>query len=312
MDRGTILGAAALVVAGAALAAALGARGGGPREGAEGVEALRAEVGLLAGRLEASRKAAEEAGAAAARAGERAAGLGARLDGLVEAVAGLREGRGAGGGAGPRGPGEPPGGGPAAGARKVDPADPAARKEFRDLRRRYFEGEASAEEQQRFWDLAKAPGFLDALLADQEAVVAKAPGDLEARMVLGDDYVAKLFTVPPGPEMGVWGSKAEGQWLEVLKADENHWQARFNVAFSWSQWPDFLNKTPDAIREFENLRGRQESATPEARHAQTYLQLHVLHKKAGNPGKAREALDEGLRRFPSDPELRKLRDSLEK
>jgi hypothetical protein len=125
-------------------------------------------------------------------------------------------------------------------------------------------------------------------------------------MVLADAYIAKLFTVPPGPEMGVWGAKAEEQWKEVLRQDDRHWQSRFNLAFSWSQYPEFLNKAPDSIREFERLRHQQEQGAPEARHADTYFHLHALHRRMGNADRAKEALEEGLRRFPEDPELRKV------
>jgi tetratricopeptide (TPR) repeat protein len=307
-DRGTVLGGAGLAAGLAAIAIVL-ARGGGA-ESAREAEALRAEVRALEGRLDQSRKSAEDSAREAAKTAEALAALRSRVEGLGEAVTALGEARdGAPGAAAAARVGAPAG---AEGKRKIDPADPALRIEFRNLRKKFFDEQASSEEQQRYWELSKAPGFLDALLAEQEAVVAKAPGDLEARMVLGDDYVSKLFTVPMGPEMGVWGGKAEGQWKDILRQDESHWQARFNLAFSWSQYPDFLNKAPDAIREFETLRRQQEGRSAEPRFAATYLQLRMLYVKQGNEPKAREALEEGLRRFPEDAELKKLKDSLEK
>ena len=128
-------------------------------------------------------------------------------------------------------------------------------------------------------------------------------------MTLADAYVSKLFTVPAGPEMGVWGTKAEDQWKEVLRQDDRHWQARYSLAFSWSQYPEFLNKAPDSIREFEKLRAQQEQGTPEDRHAETYFHLHSLYRRMGNAEKAAEALEEGLRRFPEDADLRKVKES---
>ena len=41
------------------------------------------------------------------------------------------------------------------------------------------------------------------------------PRHEEARMGLADAYVAKLLTVPGGPERGIWGMKAEKQWQTI-------------------------------------------------------------------------------------------------
>jgi hypothetical protein len=203
--------------------------------------------------------------------------------------------------------------GPAApaAAGSADPArpDPALAAEYDALRKRFFAGDAKPEETARLFEILKSAGFLPALLADLEARVAAAPGDADGRLELADAYIAKLFTVPPGPEMGVWGAKAEDQWKEILRQDDRHWQARFNLAFSWSQYPEFLNKTPDSIREFERLRTQQEEGAPGARHADTYFHLHSLHRRMGNAEKAKEALAEGLRRFPDDPGLRKVQEA---
>ncbi|MHC4821746.1 MAG: tetratricopeptide repeat protein [Planctomycetota bacterium] len=137
-----------------------------------------------------------------------------------------------------------------------------------------------------------------------------APGDTGSRMDLAQGYVVKLFTTPPGPEMGVWATKAEGQWQEVLKIDDNHWEARFSLGTSWSRYPEFLNKTPDAIREFKKLRDVQEKLTPEPQHAQTYVQLALLHTRQNNKKAAREALKAGLERHPDNEDIQKTLDSM--
>jgi len=173
------------------------------------------------------------------------------------------------------------------------------------LRDLYFKGEISDEDQERYWEMAKSEGFLDAVISDMEGRVEGSPEDLAARMELSRDYIAKLFTVNPGPEMGLWAAKAETQWKEVLARDDRHWEARFSLATSWARYPDFLNKGPDAVREFETLRRQQESGPVEPRQAQVYLELGNLYKRAGNAEKQRAALEEGMRRHSDSEELRK-------
>lgn len=171
-------------------------------------------------------------------------------------------------------------------------------------------GTAPAEEQQRFWALLRADGAADRLVQAAEASSAERPDDLDRRMALANAYVAKLFTVPPGPEMGVWGGKAEAQWKAVLERDPEHWRARFALAESWSHYPPQLNKTPDSIREFETLAEQQESRGVTAEQAGVYVHLSVLYRRQGRGAEARTVLERGLRRHPGHPKLTKALDAL--
>ncbi|MCG3135197.1 MAG: hypothetical protein HMLKMBBP_02703 [Planctomycetes bacterium] len=192
------------------------------------------------------------------------------------------------------------------------PAKPAVSKEeFDSLRKKVFDGTATDDEEARFWELARTSGQVDAVVKDLEAKVKASPGDLDARMDLAQAYIAKLLTLPGGPEQGVWSGKAEKQWNEVLKADPDHWDAQFSLAFNWSMWPDFLNKTPDAVKGFEKAREIQERRTPAPEHAQTYFQLSRLYAKQGKTDKAKDVLRAGLERHPDDANLRKALDSME-
>ncbi len=308
MQKALVLGLVGVSLA-AAAAGVLRAMDAGRRAAdaeAKAEEAGRAARDAGAQALEV-RKKADEAVAASRAALEEGYALRARVEAL-EARGSPAPAR-APGAAPPAGPENPPA---VAGAR-----DPAARKaamaEFRSLLKKVFgDRAATTEEQKRFWEMARKEGFADDLVAELEGVVAEKPGDAEARLELGQAYVAKIFTVPAGPEMGVWGAKAEGQWQEILKQDDRHWQARFNLAFSWSQYPDFLNKAPDSIREFETVRRFQEEGTAEPRQAQVYLQLSILYRKLGNAEKAREALEAGRRRHPEDTGIARALEALGK
>ena len=122
-------------------------------------------------------------------------------------------------------------------------------------------------------------------------------------MELADAYVAKLLTVPAGPERGIWGVKAEKQWQDVVKQDPDHWDAQYTLAFNYSMYPDFLNKTDDAIQGFERALAIQQRVQPKPQHAKTYVQLARMHKKKGNAKKAREVLELGQMRHPRDKQI---------
>jgi len=180
--------------------------------------------------------------------------------------------------------------------------------EFERLRGRVFAWNATAEETARFWELARTSKLLPQLIGRLKAAVKADPNQVAARMQLAQAYVAKLYTVPNGPERGVWAVQAEGQWREVLQRDDTNWEARFSLAFSLSQWPAFLNKTPDAIREFETLRTQQETGRPEPQQARIYVQLVRMYRSGGQPDKAAAALRRGLARHPDDDALQAMVD----
>lgn len=207
----------------------------------------------------------------------------------------------------------------------ADPADPAARadtsparaaqgadesratriEELRELGAKVLRDAATAEERERFFRLSKEDGLVDALTAAALASVDAEPESAAAHMQLADAYLLKLYSVPGGPEQGLWGERAEQEWKRVAEIDPEHWDARFRLAESWSYYPDVMNKTGDAVALFERLRQIQEARTPEPRHALVYGFLHRLYLRQGEREKAEEALAAGLRRHPEDEGLRK-------
>ena len=83
----------------------------------------------------------------------------------------------------------------------------------------------------------------------------------------------------------------------------SRWEARYYLAFSLSQWPDFLNKTPAAIREFKTLRQQQETTAPRNEHVQVYLQLARLYGKQGRNESRLETLRAGVACHPGNEML---------
>jgi tetratricopeptide (TPR) repeat protein len=182
--------------------------------------------------------------------------------------------------------------------------------EMQSLQDKVFSGKATSEEQARFWKLARTSGVVDEMMSTLEQSVKDDPYNNATRMQLSQAYVAKLLSIPGGPEQGVWAMKAETQWKTILEREPEHWDAQYSLAFSWSQYPDFLNKTPDAIKGFEKLRETQEGQTPNAKHGQTYLQLSILYRKQGNTKGARDILRAGADRHPDDKGIAKALESM--
>ena len=71
-----------------------------------------------------------------------------------------------------------------------------------------------------------------------------------------------------------------------------------------SNWPEFLGKTGEAIRQFETLVAQQEEQTAKPHFAQTYFILGNMHQRKGDSQTALEVWRRGLALFPDDEDLR--------
>jgi len=192
---------------------------------------------------------------------------------------------------------------------------PAEREEvllFSSLARKFFAGKATKEETAKFWKLARSGKNLEFAIASAKADVEANPQSVEARMQLAEVNLAKLYTLPRGAERRLWAEQASEQYRAILELDENNWEARNAIATGYFHTPANLNKTADAIREFEKLRQIQEAGAAETRQAPVYVNLSILYRRVGKEDKAREILEAGLRRHPQDAELLKTLAALEK
>jgi tetratricopeptide (TPR) repeat protein len=193
---------------------------------------------------------------------------------------------------------------PAPDAADAAAAADALREEFLALLAAGVLDEAGTpEEQQRFWELARTTPVLAELIAGLEARVEAAPGDTGSRMQLADAYVAKLLTVPGGPERGLWSEKAEEQWRSVADADPQHWGARFALGENYSYYPAFMGKAGEALSYLSEARALQERRAPEPAHVQTYLLLARMQQQQGDGETARATLQAALSRHPNDASL---------
>lgn len=93
--------------------------------------------------------------------------------------------------------------------------------------------------------------------------------------------------------------QANAMLEEALQIDSTHWEARFTLAMHHFHTPEFLGRTPDAIRHLEILL-RQQSGAAQPHFAETYLYLGDLYRRAGRADEAAALWRRGAALFPAD------------
>ena len=165
-------------------------------------------------------------------------------------------------------------------------------------------GDFDGVEEEELWEEIRNTGRMDEVLAEYERLAKLQPDNPDVQAALGTAYIQKIFDVGSGPLAGKFGTLADEAYDRALEADPEHWVARFSKAVSLSNWPEFLGKAPEAIRQFEILIEQQEHQTTQPHFAQTYFILGNMQLKTGKREKALEVWRRGLALFPDDEELR--------
>jgi len=149
------------------------------------------------------------------------------------------------------------------------------------------------------WKRAFEAGKMDEVIEKLEALAADDPNDIGAKMTLASAYLSYLQM-----DQSKWplSMKADKQYDAVLAIDQNHWDARFSKAVSYTFWPPLMGKQKEAITHFEKLVAQQEKMPVTDEQAQTYLYLGNM--LAGNdPERAEEIWRKGLQRHPNNAAL---------
>ncbi len=181
---------------------------------------------------------------------------------------------------------------------------------FDALMNKVFSGQATPDEQLAFWEMVQNSDRINEIIKAAENSVANNPQDIDARMSLAELYQAKLLSVPGGPARGLWAMKAEEQFKGVLQINPNHWDAQSRLAFSYSMYPDFMNKTGAAIAEYEKLIAIQDAMEPDRKFIQSFRQLTNLYLKKGDPAGALRTVEKGLEQYPNNKQLQEELQSL--
>jgi tetratricopeptide (TPR) repeat protein len=169
---------------------------------------------------------------------------------------------------------------------------------------RILSGQLSGSELEALWQELRDEGRIDAVVAEIEQQAALAPHDPDLQSELGKAYLQKLSDDGVGPMAAVWGEKADKAFDRALELDDQHWEARFQKALALSNWPPFLGKQSEALRQFEVLVEQQERGAASAEHAWAYFFLGNLYDQGGARDEALATWQRGARRHPDSAELR--------
>jgi len=188
---------------------------------------------------------------------------------------------------------------------------PRTEKEiFEELAAKFEAGEATDKEQLEFWEMVRSSEYFEEAMDELKEQVDGDPKDVENRLELAQMYVLKILTASAGPVKGIWGMKATKLWEEVLEVDSVNWKAQHSIAFSYSQYPEFLNKTDDSIEAYEKLLSFPQEGEPGKDQARAILELAKLYRKRGRAADAHSLLENGLGDHPDNEHLKKEFDSL--
>jgi len=153
---------------------------------------------------------------------------------------------------------------------------------------------------------------IEPTLAALRKAIAADPSNPELYAALAAVHVAKLAAgIAVGPAAGPVYVEAIKAYDKAIELNPDHWDARFEKAFTTSMAPEFVGLRPMSIRLFEDLVQRQEALPKQDDFRRTYMRLGTLYKDAGNTEKAKVLWTRGLERFPDDKAMRAALDVLE-
>jgi tetratricopeptide (TPR) repeat protein len=105
-------------------------------------------------------------------------------------------------------------------------------------------------------------------------------------------------------EQGILAMQADKLFDTALNLDPANWEARFTKAVSLSYWPASMGKTEEVIQQFTTLIQQQETQTPQAQFADSYIWLGDQYQKAGRNDDAKSVWERGVSLFPDSEKLR--------
>jgi len=164
--------------------------------------------------------------------------------------------------------------------------------------------------------------YFDRSIRFFEDLSAEFPQAIMPRLNRSLAYVDKM----PYPKLGIVSQgKLSNKSLEqldiILGIDPTCWTAKFVRGMNHLHWPRKLGHAPLAIKDFTELITLQKSLPPEKQRAYFafgYVGLgdsHVKNRDAGVEecvAKARQAWEQGLKEYPSSPDLKRRLELLDK
>ena len=194
-----------------------------------------------------------------------------------------------------------------AGRGEVAPDSPAfAKKRDRllSLVASYVVGSPTKEEVEELLTLSKDRKLMALVVSELTTRIESDPDDVDARMQLAEVQASGAHSAGSITERAEMSRGVRTQISAILERDPEHWDARYMKAVGISH----SQRTPQgramAVREFESLIAIQQKRSPESRFASTYGQLSRVYLADRDITKARDALRQGLERYPQDQSLK--------
>lgn len=181
--------------------------------------------------------------------------------------------------------------------RRIDArAEPAPEVEEVDLApylRDLFSDALTHEEKQALWDKLRESGGLAAMVAALEARVAAEPQNPEAQHDLAQAYFQSMRGLS-GPDAGAFGAKAAESLEAALELDENHFEARLDLA-KHQYWAEMRG---DSLQNLRKLIDQQAGRVAEPKHAAAYWWLGSVLMDRGDSDEALAIWQAGAALFP--------------
>jgi len=130
------------------------------------------------------------------------------------------------------------------------------------------------------------------------------PDDAKAHYLHARALIELLMTEPSYAGKDELGNQALAAYDRAIALDPRYWEPRFEKAESLTYYPESLGKTPEAIRELEALLALQAGSNQAARFAKPYAHLARMYLRIGKTEQALRIVEEGVRLFPNDEDLR--------
>lgn len=190
-------------------------------------------------------------------------------------------------------------------------AEQAAKVEYDALLAQLADPTTSFEKSDALWKKLEAMGKLDDALRALEERAKLDPGNTALQLDLATGYLHKLYGAKSPIDQGLYATKMDACYDNVLKLEPENWEARFSKAISYSHWPAITGKPAQAVKQFEQLVKQQETKgdlRPE--YASTYSMLGNLYLQQGKIDLAKQMVEKGASLFPENGELKKQLESI--
>lgn len=149
-------------------------------------------------------------------------------------------------------------------------------------------------------------GLLEGAVGELERMAEVDPQNAAIQMALGQALIQRIQEVEDGELAGELAARADAAFAQVLEADPQHWDARFEKASALTYWPETSGKQAEALEHLELIVKQGPGTLPEAKSVQAHVLLGNLLLKQGDLDQALQTWSAGLGAHPGNQQLQDL------